>query len=806
MSAVNEAITYELRENNKRIKLVTDGSDDNSGGYNLINQNPAQGPEMTLRTLRAGVGIEIYPSAEQNCLVITSNATGGEPGPPGEPGEPGPPGQPGADGAPGLGLDGLLSLDAFAVEPYETPTITLENNSLAFGIPRGFPGLKGDPGEKGDPGDPGEPGGTGDPGLGLDGVEISTFTLEPYEQALVFYDGETLNFDIPRGYPGQQGEPGKQGEPGVQGDPGPEGKQGIQGEPGTTASSDFAYNEGGLKVFYNRPAPNPVEQLHAFGREGSPTPPVDWALNRGSFKFTQVGFGCELLVDDVYLQDIPGSYSLFTDDSTISIQIPVGGSDQDPNYTGSIPVSSLPDVTQYDLVGTVTLRAVDRHYHNWGDLLSGNDTSPLVTNHAHYIPQAPTTLPIISHTDYVCPVRIMFPTGVNPTYLEFVIYAPSIIDPVTGVVSRATALFSLRDVLSISNFQARWRSSSTVAGTLNPDSTVAQFAAVNARVDEAFLTEALHWEELTTTTLPLNVYGPLSNLGSAVSTKAPIDNPTFTGTVSGISALMVGAYTQNQTNTLLADKASNTALTDGLALKADKKLVDDTFFNQTVLNGTFADRVDTTNELATKATITSLDNALATRDLLIFDRPTSAVVNSANAVQNTAIDALRTVPFLTLAYGLKNYVFTANVARALNATGASITQVAGSSSASTISTFTPNSPEGYFTTNWTGVRYCNVLAQVNFQFIAGNNDNVVGLWLHDVGTTLPGNTPATGTAIGTAISYGLVKNNPLVQYTAQFNSLLPLTGGRYYTLGVVSASSLTYGVTATVSMQVVYGV
>jgi len=199
-----------------------------------------------------------------------------------------------------------------------------------------------------------------------------------------------------------------------------------------------------------------------------------------------------------------------------------------------------------------------------------------VVNHEHVLTQANTSLPVgfltdqpISHTDYVCPVRIMFPTEANPTYLDFTIYAPSIIDPVTGVVSRATALFRLADVLSISNFQARWLSSSTVIGTVSPDSTVAQFTAVNARVDEAMLTEANHWEQLNTVILPNNVYSPLSTLSAFVTQLAPIANPTFTGTVSGISALMVNAYTQIETNDLLATKASNTALTDGLALKVN---------------------------------------------------------------------------------------------------------------------------------------------------------------------------------------------------------------------------------------------
>lgn len=600
MTVVNEAITYEIRENNKRIKLVSDGSDEAATGFNLIDLNPFPGPEMQLRTLYPGNGIDI--TMFESGLII-DNVQAPVPGPPGDPGEPGlaatvsiygtntlaagnpasvqnlgtasaasllfdiPEGQRGTDGAPGLGLDGLVSLDAFTVEYNEPPIVTLENMSLAFGIPRGYPGApgeKGDPGVPGEPGAPGEPGGTGDPGLGLDGVEIATFTLEPYEQAFVTYDGEFLNFDIPRGYPGETGPPG---EPGAQGGPGPQGEPGGPGLPGSAATVAVG--------------------LVTTGDSGTTAAVV----NSGS-EFNAI-FDFIIPKGDTQFVDVVGPPG------------PMGP----PGPPGS-----------------------DAKFPTAGNLFKTADTE---------------------------------------------IEAPAIFP---GSYSISQPIYS----------------SNSVDGDMY-----------------------LAYE-------PYNV---------------------FTDPDSGVVFYTPGKF--------------KLYMPYGLR-NLDQNL-------QTVQYDINAER----------------------------DR---------NNSQDTSIGELRTVPFMTLTHGIKNYNFTALTARSLDATGTSIVVPAVSSASSTVNVFAASSPEGYFFPGWTGVRYCTVLAQINFQFISGTNDNPVAIWLHNVGAILPGNPPQPSTAIGQSISYALVKNNALTTYTGQFNAVLPITGGSYYAMVFRSLNNAVYSVTATVSMTVVYGV
>ena len=281
MVTVQKAVDYSIVQNNKRIKLSSDGVDDDAMGYNLMDENPFLGPEMKLRPLYPGDGIAI--SLYDSGLMIT-NIASSIPGPPGEKGdvgEQGIPGGPGADGAPGLGLDGLASLDAFTVEYNEPPIVTLENKTLAFFIPRGYPGAPGAPGT------PGIGGVNGVSGTIINSVTVSTLgpgavatvsytddtaTPSPYDKKLAFaiprgnqgtagtsatvtvgtvttstpgsdavitnvgtVNDAKLNFTLPRGFQGNPGTAGVQGNPGtagVQGNPGTAGVQGAVGLPG----------------------------------------------------------------------------------------------------------------------------------------------------------------------------------------------------------------------------------------------------------------------------------------------------------------------------------------------------------------------------------------------------------------------------------------------------------------------------------------------------------------------------------------------------------------------------------------------
>jgi hypothetical protein len=87
-----------------------------------------------------------------------------------------------------------------------------------------------------------------------------------------------------------------------------------------------------------------------------------------------------------------------------------------------------------------------------------------------------------------------------------------------------------------------------------------------------------------------------ATLVNTVALKAPIASPTFTGTVSGITATMVGAYTTAQVDTALGLKAATTYVDSGLALKAP--LASPTFTGTpaapTALAGTNTTQVATT--------------------------------------------------------------------------------------------------------------------------------------------------------------------------------------------------------------------
>lgn len=76
LDTVNEVVTFAVNENNKRIKLTSSGLDDVSSGYNLIPENPLSGPEMTLRSLVAGPGIQLSTLGAGDKLLVT-NTHGG---------------------------------------------------------------------------------------------------------------------------------------------------------------------------------------------------------------------------------------------------------------------------------------------------------------------------------------------------------------------------------------------------------------------------------------------------------------------------------------------------------------------------------------------------------------------------------------------------------------------------------------------------------------------------------------------------------------------------------------------------------
>lgn len=130
--------------------------------------------------------------------------------PKGDKGDKGDPGQDGADGT-----DGVTPFTQAAVttlEPGVPATVTIEEDTLKLGVPKGDPGDKGEPGDKGDPGEAAT-------------VTVGTTTTgEAGTEASVTNGGTTsaavLNFTIPRGEKGDKGDTGNQGVQGDKGDPG----------------------------------------------------------------------------------------------------------------------------------------------------------------------------------------------------------------------------------------------------------------------------------------------------------------------------------------------------------------------------------------------------------------------------------------------------------------------------------------------------------------------------------------------------------------------------------------------------------
>ena len=66
-----DELEYAITENNKRIKLQSFGTDESSTGFNLTALNPTEGPEMTLRSLKPGLGIEM--SAQGSHLQLSAS-------------------------------------------------------------------------------------------------------------------------------------------------------------------------------------------------------------------------------------------------------------------------------------------------------------------------------------------------------------------------------------------------------------------------------------------------------------------------------------------------------------------------------------------------------------------------------------------------------------------------------------------------------------------------------------------------------------------------------------------------------------
>ena len=121
-----------------------------------------------------------------------------------------------------------------------------------------------------------------------------------------------------------------------------------------------------------------------------------------------------------------------------------------------------------------------------------------------------------------------------------------------------------------------------------------------------------------------------TSTATLIGTKAPINNPTFTGTVSGVTKTMVGLT--NADDTTDAGKPVSTAQQTALDLKADASDISN------------MDNTSDTSKPVSTAQQTALDLKANSSSLTYLDATSSIqnqldAINSTDTTQQTAIDA-----------------------------------------------------------------------------------------------------------------------------------------------------------------------
>lgn len=166
----------------------------------------------------------------------------------------------------------------------------------------------------------------------------------------------------------------------------------------------------------------------------------------------------------------------------------------------------------------------------------------------------------------------------------------------------------------------------------------------------------------------------ISNLVSDLSAKAPINNPTFTGTVSGITQSMIGLANVDNTSDLL--KPISTATQDALNLKAN---INNPTFTGTVGGITKGmvglGNVDNTSD-ADKPVSTATQTALNAKAPLTSPTFTGTVTLPSGTVTNSnLVNSSVTIEGQQIALGGSGFVFpskTGNAGKYLTTNGTTI--------------------------------------------------------------------------------------------------------------------------------------
>ena len=191
-----------------------------------------------------GRGVESITAEDATATVsYTDGGTGTFELPRGPQGEPGSDGSDGVPGEPGRGIEGITAEDTTATVTYT------DGGTGTFELPRG---PQGEPGRDGAPGSDGIDGAPGEPGRGIESIAAEGTTA-----TVSYTDGGTGTFELPRGLQGEPGRDGADGAPGEPGRDGVDGSPGRDGEPGrgiqdisaadTTAT--VIYTDGGTGTF-----------------------------------------------------------------------------------------------------------------------------------------------------------------------------------------------------------------------------------------------------------------------------------------------------------------------------------------------------------------------------------------------------------------------------------------------------------------------------------------------------------------------------------------------------------------------------
>lgn len=179
----------------------------------------------------------------------------------------------------------IKSAVATTLNPGEPATANIADNVLTIGVPKGE---KGDKGDKGDPGQDGQNGTDGTDGV-TPFTQATVTTLEPDSPATVTIEEDTLKLGIPKGAKGDKGDTGDQGPQGEPGQDGQDATlpEGMVTTDGSGALSSLG-SDGEPSIMTNVVVGNIANSNVAMMRTSGNSPSI--SLTNSQTK-AQVGFG-----------------------------------------------------------------------------------------------------------------------------------------------------------------------------------------------------------------------------------------------------------------------------------------------------------------------------------------------------------------------------------------------------------------------------------------------------------------------------------------------------------------------------------